>query len=211
MGTSRRRVALAALILALTAVGAAGCGGAAVRSDTGPSVGARSSSGSGASGPNAAFAWLHPQAPPTSWKVAALPSGAAMAYPADWKPQHGDAGTATAALMGAGDQTLGYLNLTPRQGSETLADWSSFRVDHNAEEGDKDVKRLAVGTNLRFRDGRGTCVMDAYTTITHARYDEIACLVAGQHGEAVIVAAAPPKTWASESATLERAIEGVTT
>jgi hypothetical protein len=211
MGISRRRVALAALILGLVACGVAGCGGAAGTSSTTRSASVPSGSGPTGNAGGAAFAWLHPQAPPASWKVAAIPGGAAMAYPTDWKPQHGDAGTATAALIGAGDQTLGYLNLTPRQGSETLADWSSFRVDHNAEEGDKDVKRLAVGTNLRFRDGRGTCVMDSYTTITHARYDEIACLVAGQHGEAVIVAAAPPKAWASESPTLERAIEGVTT
>ncbi len=200
-GTSRRGLALAALTLGLAGLtpALAGCGGAA-------SGGARRAATAGG-----AFSWVHPQPPPSSWKLAAIPSGAAMAYPSTWEPQRGDPGTATAALMGAGGQTLGYLNLTPRQGSETLASWNSFRVDHNADEGDKHVERLAAAQHLRFRDGSGSCVKDAYTTITDARYVEVACLVAGRRGEAVIVAAAPPGSWGRESATLERAVEGVRT
>jgi hypothetical protein len=199
-GISSRGLALAALTLGLAGCGAAAGGGAA----TGRSPRSKSASG--------ALAWVRPQAPPARWKVVTIPSGAAMAYPRNWKLQHGDAGTATAALTGADeDQTLGYLNLTPRQGKETLAQWSSFRVEHNADEGDKNVKRLAAGTGLQFRDGRGSCVKDAYTTITGNHFVEIACLVTGLRGEAVIVAATPPKLWGRESGTLERAIDGVRT
>ena len=217
-GTSKRGVALAALTLAL-----AGCGAAASGSGGGTAASRTASSGTAGSPPAAtgtagsptapggAFSWLRPEAPPANWKVAAIPSGAAMVYPPNWKLQHGDAGTATAALTGADDQILGYLNLTPRQGSETLANWSSFRVAHDADEGDKAVRRLAVGTGLQFRNGHGACVKDAYLTITHARYIEVACLVKGPRTEAVIVAAAPPEAWTRESATLERAIEGVRT
>jgi hypothetical protein len=223
-GTSRRGAALAALTLAVAGCGGAGSasarhGGATSASarhsgagSAGASQGGAASASAGqggaASGP---FTWLHPQPPPANWKVATIPTGAAMAYPTDWEPQRGDPGTVTAALTGPDDQILGYLNLTPRQGAETLANWSSFRVDHNADEGDRDVQRLAEAGGLQFRSGRGTCVKDAYSTITDARYIEIACLVSGRRGDAVIVAAAPPKDWTRESGTLERAVEGVTT
>jgi hypothetical protein len=223
-GTSRRRLAFAALILAGLTLVLAGCGGSAGGSHSagtpaggssagpaGGSGGAGTAGGSSGGADSAAFSWLQPQSPPTGWKIATIPGGASMAYPPNWKTQRGDAGTATAALMGTGAETLGYLNLTPRQGAETLADWSSFRLDHNAEEGDKHIHRLAAAQHLRFRSGGGSCVKDAYTTITNARYVEIACLVAGRHGEAVIVAAAPPDAWGREAGTLERAIRGVTT
>jgi hypothetical protein len=200
-GTFRRSLVLAALILGLAGCGAAAGGGTA-----------RSGSVRNGSGASGAFSWIRPQAPPSSWKVAAIAGGAAIAYPPNWKPQHGDAGTATIALTGADeDHILGYLNLTPRQGSETLANWSSFRVGHNGDEGDKNIKRLAVGTGLHFRDASGSCVKDSYSTISHERFIEIACLVSGRGGEVVVVAAAPPESWASESGTLERAIEGIRT
>jgi hypothetical protein len=158
-----------------------------------------------------AFSWLHPQAPPPGWRPAAVTSGATLAYPPSWRPQSGDPGTATAATFGADGRFLGYLNLTPRQGAETLSNWSSFRVEHNAEEGDTTVKRLAAAGDLRFLTGRGACVKDAYTTRTGSRYVEIACLVVGSRGGWVVVGAAPPSAWGRESAVLERAIEGVRT
>jgi hypothetical protein len=131
-----------------------------------------------------------------------------MAYPANWRREHGDPGTATAALRD-GDRFVAYLNLTPQQGAETLSNWGSFRIDHNAEEGDRHIKRLASATGLHFRTGRGSCVKDSYATSSGAHYVEIACLVAGAGRASVIVAAAPPETWAEESRVLERAIEAV--
>jgi hypothetical protein len=73
------------------------------------------------------------------------------------------------------------------------------------------VKRLAAATGLHFLTGQGSCVQDSYTTVSHARYTEIACLVAGARSNSVIVGAAPPGAWGRISGVLERAIEGVRT
>ncbi len=162
-------------------------------------------------GGGAAFTWLHPKTPPASWQVVRVASGGELAYPPGWRRVSGDRGTATAVLFGADGTYLGYLNLTPRQGSETLSSWASFRVEHNGEEGDRAVKRLAAATGLHFLTGHGSCVRDSYTTKTRARYTEIACLVAGTRTDSVIVGAAPPGNWGRLSGVLERAIEGVRT
>jgi hypothetical protein len=106
---------------------------------------------------------------------------------------------------------VGYLNVTPRQGGETLSRWPSFRIAHNADEGDRAIKRLAVGSGLRFRTGRGSCVKDTYTTRTRVRYIEIACLVAGPTTTWVIVGAAPPASWGRTSGAIERAISAFRT
>jgi hypothetical protein len=191
MGISRFTLRRAApLWLALAAFVLAACGGAS-QSD--------------------AFSGLRPQAAPADWKLSQIPSGAVLAYPPSWKIQHGDPGTATAALLGSDGRFLGYLNITPRQSDETLSNWGSFRLDHNRDEGDRAVERLAAATGLRFLTGHGSCVKDSYTTQTGSRFVEIACLVAGARAESVIVGAAPPSGWAAESSTIERAIAGVRT
>jgi hypothetical protein len=81
-----------------------------------------------ASGP---FAWLRPGSPPTGWNVARARGGAILAYPPGWTPIETDPGTASVALLGGGERIDGFLNATPRQGNETLADWSRFRPQHN--------------------------------------------------------------------------------
>jgi len=82
-----------------------------------------------------AFRWLHPQQRPRSWKLARLPSGhARFAYPGTWRPIRTDPGTASVALIGHGRLIRGYLNATPRQGRETLANWPSFRIEHLRDE-----------------------------------------------------------------------------
>jgi hypothetical protein len=199
--TSRGWLGLATLALCLTA-----CGGS-----TGATSGVGSGSASSGAGSTSGFAWLRPQATPVGWRTATIPAGAAMAYPPTWRRQSGDAGTATAALTSADRRFLGYLNLTPRQGGESLTNWSTFRIDHNGEEGDRAIKRLAAATGLHFLNGQGSCVKDSYTTSVNARYIEIACLVTGPRGQVVIVGAAPPSSWAGNSAVIERAIEGVRT
>ena len=159
-----------------------------------------------------AFRWLHPRPPPRGWKLARLPSGAAtFAYPRAWRPIRTDPGTASVALIGHGRRIRGYLNATPRQGTETLANWPSFRIQHlREEERSKDVRLIAGAHGLRFRSGRGSCVIDSYRT-SRTRYREIACLVAGTRTSSVVVAAAPSKTWARQAETIERAIASLRT
>ena len=133
-----------------------------------------------------------------------------MPIPPGWKRIKGDTGTATAALLDAHHHFVGYLNLTPRQSNETLANWGRFRVAHNADENDRNVKLLAVGAGLRFRGGHGSCVRDSYATTVGTHYIELACLVVGRRASVVIVGASPPGTWAHVSPLLEQAISSVT-
>jgi hypothetical protein len=137
-----------------------------------------------------ALAWLHPTAVPTRWSVARLPSGTAtLAYPPNWRSIASDPGTVTAAQVGAGGLIVGYLNATPRQANESLSNWSTFRPNHNAHEGDRHVHVLATARAVPFRSGRASCVIDTYRT-SRAHYHEIACLVDGARGTTVVVAAA---------------------
>jgi hypothetical protein len=166
------------------------------------------SSGGGHSGhrpASAPFAWLRPAAPPAAWKVARIPGGATLAYPPGWRPVKTDPGTASVALLGGRDRFDGFLNATPKSGTETAANWSRFRPDHNRGEGNRDVRLVASAQNLTFRSGRGSCVIDTYTT-SKATFREIACLVSGPDSTAVVVAAAPNAGWERQAATLERAV-----
>ena len=167
--------------------------------------------GASGNGQAPAFRWLQPRPAPPGWKLARLPSGAAtFAYPRSWRPIRTDPGTASVALIGVGRSIRGYLNLTPRQGAETLANWPSFRIEHLGDEGSTAVRRIASAHGLAFRSGQGTCVIDSYRT-SRARYREIACLVAGTRTSSVIVGAAPSKTWAQRAETIERAIASLRT
>jgi hypothetical protein len=176
-------VSLAAVVLI---VSLAGGGQASHRPATGP------------------FAWLHPSSPPTSWKVARSGAGE-LPYPPGWSRLKTDPGTASVAVLGAGDRIDGYLNATPEQGTETLGNWSRFRPAHNRREGDSSVRLIASSDQLAFRSGRGSCVIDDYTT-SKATYREIACLVSGPRASAVVVAAAPAALWKRQAATLQRAV-----
>lgn len=178
---------------------------------TGAGVLAAAACGSSAKPPAApGFTWLAFSSP-AGWPRVSIPSGASMPYPRGWKLVHSDAGTATAVLRNASGRYLGFLNITPRQGGEQLATWASFRVNHNREEGDSDVRNLVSARGLAFRSGRGSCVEDTYTTKIHASFRELACLVAGSRATTVIVAAAPPKDWPRISGELERAVASFVT
>jgi hypothetical protein len=153
----------------------------------------------------APFAWLHPSSPPAGWKIARTAGGATFAYPPGWRAIKTDPGTASVALLGSGGRIDGFLNATPKQGAETLANWSRFRPQHNTDEGDGRERVLASTTNARFGAEHASCVIDTYVT-SKAAYREIACLVAGKRSTAVMVAAAPIALWDREGATLERAM-----
>jgi hypothetical protein len=185
-------------VLALASAAAlAACGG---------SSGEEEVSGPAAPTDAAAFAWLHPQPPPAGWRLRALPSGkATLAYPPTWRLTRTDLGTVTATLRHGGE-IAGYLNVTPQGGEETLANWASFRPAHNREEGDRDLTPLSSATGLRFRNGTGSCVQDAYATESAHHYREIACIVRGPSATTVIVASATPDRWTHLSPVLERAV-----
>jgi hypothetical protein len=79
-----------------------------------------------------------------------------MYYPPGWRLISGDKGTATAALSNSNGHISGYLNVTPRQGAERPATWARFRLHHNAEEGDRDVRSEGSAEGVRFLRGRGS-------------------------------------------------------
>ena len=160
--------------------------------------------GSGRGHASDPFAWLKPASPPTGWNVARS-HGGALAYPPGWTPLKTDPGTASVALLGDGGRIEAYLNATPRQGTETLANWKRFRLRHNESEGDRDERLVAATSDASFPSGRGSCVIDTYTT-SKATYREIACLVSGPRSSAVVVGAAPIALWDQQAPTLERAV-----
>jgi hypothetical protein len=202
MGTAISR--LAACSLAVLFAAAAGCG---TTKPAGNSQTATAAKGQ----PAPTFAWLHAAPPPSGWQTARITMGAAFSYPPAWTRIHGDAGTASVALLNSDHQFVGYLNLTPRQGDETLANWTHFRVAHNADEGDRAVTTQAATTNRGFRGGHISCVQDSYVTATGARYVELACLIAGQSGKVVVVGASPPQSWPKVAPLIQQAISSTTT
>jgi hypothetical protein len=151
------------------------------------------------------FPWLRPAAPPVGWHIARTPDGAALAYPPGWTAIKTDPGTASVALRGNGGRIDGYLNVTPKQGAETLANWSRFRPARNRAEGARNVRLLASTSGAHFRSAHGSCVIDAYAT-SLTTYEEIACLVSGPGSSNVVVAAAPTRLWHELSPVLERAV-----
>jgi hypothetical protein len=128
-----------------------------------------------------------------------------LAYPPGWRRIKTDPGTASVALLGRRGRIDGYLNATPRQGNETLANWSHFRPGHNRDEGDRSLRLVASSRDLPFGSGPGSCVIDDYKT-SIASYREIACYVSSPSSSAVVVAAAPKPLWARRAATLQRAV-----
>lgn len=101
------------------------------------------------------------------------------------------------------------LNVTPRQGKESLANWVQFRLDHQREEETPAVRELAAQAGVKFIGGMGTCVTDAYVTKVHSHhFTEIACFVRGRTSQTVLVAAAPTANWASAAPVLRRAVAG---
>src|SRR3954453_19190582 len=123
-------------------------------------VGSRGSSRGRAPG---SFAWLQPTAAPGGWRVAHTTGGAVLAYPPGWTAIKTDPGSASVALLDTHGRIEGFLNATPEQGGETLANWSRFRPQHNSNEGSRGESLIASTTSTRFRGGHGSCVIDTYT------------------------------------------------
>lgn len=187
-------MAVAALSLALS-----GCAGGQPRPAQGHQAGQRAPSG---------FSWFHPGPAPAAWQWASLAGQrATLSYPPSLHPMRGDPGTITVGSTYRSGAVLVYLNVTPRQGDETLRDWPSFRLDHLREEGQTAVRVGGVSPLLGFRGGRGRCVIDNYTTKIHDNhYREISCYVQGAHAASVLVAAAPAAAWQATAALLEKVV-----
>jgi hypothetical protein len=167
----------------------------------------------GGSSESKGFAWLKPAPPPESWALARLPDrSATMAFPPSWHRDVSDPGTVTAVRETHSLPLAGYLNATPQQGDETFENWADFRVEHNADEGDRRIRTLASGQGLPFRNGAtGSCVIDQYLTESGHRYREIACLVGSAKATTVVVGAAPPSRWGDIGRQLERSVSAFST
>jgi hypothetical protein len=149
---------------------------------------------------------------PANWGRVTLPGGGAvLAYPPSMRLLGGDKGTVSAASFSPSGKYLLYLNVTPKQGAESLSNFVEFRLDHQREEETPAVRELSERTAVRFLGGTGTCVTDAYVTKVGANhFTEIACFVRGRTAATVLVAAAPSATWASAAGVLRRAIAAFT-
>jgi hypothetical protein len=156
----------------------------------------------------AAFTWLKPRPAPGTWKRETNPSGAALTYPPAFTPMEGDPGTESAAIRTPDGRYLAYLNVTPRQGTESLAGFSTYRVLHLREDHEARIRTLAVDERLSFTGGRGSCVIDDYVTSVHSNhYREIACLVVGRNHADVVVAAATSAAWNRYQPLLRHTVE----
>jgi hypothetical protein len=155
-----------------------------------------------------AFAWLVPAPAPAEWKHVVLSGkGAVLWYPPSLHLISSDPTAASAVNVNQAGVYLGYLNATPRQGSEALSTWAEFRLDHLRAVDSHSIHVHARGKGLRFRGGKGSCVIDDYVTEAKSHhFEEIACLVAGRTQTTVIVAAATTSKWHKVHATLERAV-----
>lgn len=156
------------------------------------------------------FGWFRERPVPGGWIQAALAARrAVLSYPSSLRPMPGDRGTVTVGLTSPAGAILVYLNVTPRQGSETLRDWPAFRLAHLREDGDTAVRLDATSATLPFRGGHGRCVVDDYITRIHSNhYREIACFVQAVRGATVLIAATPAAAWGHYGALLERVVSG---
>jgi hypothetical protein len=145
---------------------------------------------------------------PANWIRITIPAGTAvLSYPPSFRPVPSDPGTVSVATGPGSPVYQGYLNITPRQGTEELHGFAGFRLDHIGDD-DTHVHEITSAERVVFQGATGSCVNDDYRTRAGGNhYEEIACLVAGGHSEYVIVAAALYADWARLAPTLQTAVE----
>ena len=139
------------------------------------------------------YVWLASTTPPATWTRLALPSGlGTLSSPPGFRIVDGDPGTLSVALLNSVGTYLGYLNVTPHQGDETLKDWTAFRLSHLLHDDAVSVHEDAMVRSLRTATGARSCVTDDYvTTIGHHHFHEVACYVMSGPIGRVVVAATP--------------------
>jgi hypothetical protein len=110
------------------------------------------------------------------------------------------------ALLNSAGTYLGYLNVTPHQGDETLRDWTAFRLRHLLGDDTVSVHADAMVQSVRTAAAVRSCVTDDYvTTIGHHHFHEVACYVTSGSVGSVVVAATPSGDPAHVWNELERA------
>ena len=139
------------------------------------------------------FGWLASTTPPATWARLAVPSAlGTVSSPPGFRTVEGDPGTLSVALRSPAGTYLGYLNVTPHQGDETLRDWASFRLSHLRADDATSVHEDAMVTAVRTATGVRSCVTDDYvTTVGHHHFHEVACDVVSGSVSSVVVAATP--------------------
>ena len=154
------------------------------------------------------FGWLASTTPPATWARFAVPSGlGTLSTPPRFRTVEGDPGTLSVALRSAAGMYLGYLNVTPHQGDETLRDWAAFRLSHLRDDDAASVHEDATVTALRTATGARSCVTDDYVTaVGHHHFHEVACYVTTGSVNGVVVAATPSGDPAHVWTELERAV-----
>src|ERR1700680_245580 len=113
------------ILSALVLVAAASIGSAVWPASKAQAVGATKASmghlRSASSTTLGSFGWLASTAPPATWARRTVASGlGALSSPPGFRTAHGDPGTMSVALRNSAGTYLGYLNVTPHQGHETL-------------------------------------------------------------------------------------------
>ena len=130
-----------------------------------------------------------------------------MSSPPGFRTVHGDPGTLSVALRNSAGTYLGYLNVTPHQGDETLQDWAAFRLTHLLGDDAVSVHEDATVQSVRTATAVRSCVTDDYvTTIGHHHFHEVACYVTSGSVGSVVVAATPSGDPAHVWTQLERAV-----
>ncbi|MDQ0239101.1 hypothetical protein [Arthrobacter bambusae] len=157
----------------------------------------------------APFGWFTAAPAPAGWRTMDLPDGTGvLSVPADASPAESDPGSVSAAASSPTGELRIYFNATPRQGSESLDNWSTFRIDHLADENSSSPTKIAERSGMAFLGGTGSCVEDSYVTrVGNNQYREMACLVAGSKGISVLIVAAPADSWPLYGPVLEQAVD----
>ena len=153
------------------------------------------------------FRWFAAAPAPAGWDHGAVPSGVGVLfYPATFK-SGSDTDGISRERLGPHGSVLVYLDVTPKQGSERLSDWPSYRLEVVRGESN-DVHEDGHAYGLHFTGGTGSCVLDDYRTrVQNHHYREIACFVEGHGHASVLIAAALASEWAQATKTLERAVD----
>jgi hypothetical protein len=185
------------IVSAVLLVAAASIGSAVWPAPKAQAVGATRAStahsGSAKSARLGSFGWLASTAPPAAWARLTVPSGlGTLASPPGFRTVAGDPGTLSVALRNSTGTYLGYLNVTPHQGDETLRDWATFRLSHLLGDDAVNVHEDASVRSVRTAAGVRSCVTDEYeTTVGHHHFHEVACYVTSGSVSSVVVAATP--------------------
>ena len=154
------------------------------------------------------FDWLASTTPPATWARLTVPSGlGVLSSPPGFHAVDGDPRALSVALLNSAGTYLGYLNVTPHQGHETLQNWAAFRLSHLLGDDADSVHEDATVQSVRTAAAVRSCVTDDYvTTIGHHHFHEVACYVTSGSVSSVVVGATPSGDPAHVWTELQRAI-----